>query len=438
MRPIVFISVDCLRSDHLGCYGYNRPTSPNIDSFADSATVFEHAYANCPGTRWAFQSIHTGISTLKIDGLGIPEGYRPLAALFSNHGFTSGGFAVNGFVSRDYRYDTGFDTYYSVQESSNKQSLLKRAGQGVDDILRSELIREHVLRPVYNRFRTSIANNHFQPAHTDQDTVNQALSFIEEHQGESYFLWVHLMDVHTPYGYWPEHLHEIRGDADIEHTIHPGQDRLIEQGKKPPQNVIDTYDAGIRSADEQIGRLLERIPNSATIVLTGDHGEEFGRFGGFHEASLYGTMTQVPIIVRSPDLESGRYNTPAQHLDIPATLLYAGNVDVPDHWEGNPLQMVNRDLEDPVFYTLGSDRIAVRVDDWKYIESGRSGELFRVPHSQKETKPVDDEKRFNELRGLVDEYRDVAESAGVSQFGVNNDDKLSEEVKENLENLGYR
>ena len=125
------------------------------------------------------------------------------------------------------------------------------------------------------------------------------------------------MDAHTPYGYWPEHLKALRGDADIEHTIDPGSEELIEVGEEPPSEVIDAYDAGIRSADEQIGRLLKVIPEETTVVFTGDHGEEFGRFHPFHYASLYGTMTQVPLIVRDDTLEAGRSEMPAQHLDIP-------------------------------------------------------------------------------------------------------------------------
>ncbi|WP_114577211.1 sulfatase [Saliphagus sp. LR7] len=438
MNPVLFISVDCLRADHLGCYGYDRPTSPNIDSFADTATVFEHAYSNCPGTRWAFQSLHTGVSTLQIDGLGIPEEYCPLASYFSDHGYATGGFAVNGFVSRDYRYDTGFDTYYSVQDSSDQHGLLGRAGQAINDTLNSDLVLEKVLRPVREKLRSSQTGkgNRFQPSHSDRDTVDQALSFVDDHQNEAYFLWVHLMDAHTPYGYWPDHLEALRGDADIEHTIHPGQEELIEQGEEPPQNVIDTYDAGVRSTDEQIGRLLNVIPDNATVVLTGDHGEEFGRFGDFHDASLYGSMTQVPIIIRTPGIEIGRSQTPAQHLDIPPALLHAANIEAPEAWEGEPLQISERTVDEPIYHTLGKDKIAVREGDWKYIESEGSGELYRAPHSEIEEEPADDPDQRDKLRTLANEYRASAGSAGAGASELGEGD-LSDEVEGNLEDLGY-
>lgn len=441
MDPIVFISVDCLRSDHLGCYGYDRPTSPNIDSFADSATVFEHAYANCPGTRWAFQSLHTGISTLKIDGLGIPEGYQPLAAHLSDRGYTTGGFAVNGFLSRDYRYDTGFDTYYSVQETSSESRLLGRVGHRINDMFENDIFQDYVLGPVHSKLQSLEAdeNNRFQPGHTDRDTVDRALSFVDSHRDEPFFLWVHLMDAHTPYGYWPKHLRKLRGDADIQHTIHPGDEGLVEPGTEPPQNVIDAYDAGVRSTDEQIGRLLEVIPDEATVVFTGDHGEEFGRFGEFHKASTYGSMSQVPIIIRSPDLERGPKEHPAQHLDIPATLLHAAGIEIPDSWEGEPLQTTERELDEPIFYTLKEEEneIAVRVGEWKYIERGDTSELYRVPHSEMETEQTEDGEKREWLQNLVESYRANATSAGVGQSELNDGDDLTEEVEENLEDLGY-
>lgn len=69
MTSIVLLSVDCLRADHLGSYGYQKPTSPHMDDFANSSTLYKNAYANSPGTRWAFQLLHTGVSPHRINGL---------------------------------------------------------------------------------------------------------------------------------------------------------------------------------------------------------------------------------------------------------------------------------------------------------------------------------------------------------------------------------
>ena len=440
MDPVVLITVDCLRADHIGCYGYDRPTSPNIDQFSETATIFEPSYSNCPGTRWAFQSLHTGVSTLQIDGLGIPESYTPLAAYFQEAGYTTAGFAVNGFVSRDYRYDNGFDSYYSIQEQTTQQGILKKAGVQIDNLLQNDYIRKNVLVPLHNRLLSSSADKHnqFRPTHSDEDTVDHALSFLADHKDQPYFLWVHLMDAHTPYGYWREHLEKIRGDANIEHTIHPGKEGKITVSKQPPKEVIDTYDACIRSVDEQIGRLLEAIDDDATVVITGDHGEEFGQYGKFHQASLYSTMTQVPILVRSPNIEQGRVEMPAQHLDLPPTLMYAAGIEAPDHFEGSPLQTLDRDMDEPIFFTLGPNRIAVRVGDWKYIKWEGNEELYHVQQMGSENETIEDSERLSMMRNLVTQYRKNENKIGAGKQGLEEGSSdLSTEVETNLEDLGY-
>lgn len=126
MTSVVLLTVDCLRADHVGAYGYSRPTTPNIDKFVSEATKYTYAYSNCPGTRWAFQSLHTGVSTIRFNELGIPKNYESLSRHFKQAGYATGGFAVNGYVSRDFNYDAGFDTYYSVKEATKKQYCARR------------------------------------------------------------------------------------------------------------------------------------------------------------------------------------------------------------------------------------------------------------------------------------------------------------------------
>lgn len=443
MDSVVLLTVDCLRADHLGCYNYERPTSPNIDDFSDSAAIYEHGYANCPGTRWAFQSIHTGVSTHRIDGLGIPDGYTPLAALFSNAGFATGGFAVNGFVSRDFNYNRGFDTYYSVSEATETKPGINRLGKRISDTVGSDRLDKWILGPIHGWLRNQRTKkeNRYKPDHNDRDTVTEALSFIKNHQSadENFFIWIHFMDAHTPYGYWSDHLQAIRGDADIEHTIHPGNEDKITVGEDPPQEVIDTYDACIRSVDEQIGRILSAVGENTTVVLTGDHGEEFGQYNRFHAASMYSSFSQVPIIIRTSSIPTGISETPVQHLDLPPTILVAADISVPGQFEGAPLQSVDRSHTDPIFFSLAEDRMAVRKGDWKYIEANGSRELYRVPHSGEETESRlrENEEIARKLQELVEIHRSrrtIAE--GESELSGNRDE-LSDEIEENLEDLGY-
>lgn len=445
-RPVVLVTVDCLRADHVGCYGYDRPTTPEIDSFASDATVFESSFSNCPGTRWALQSLHTGLWTRQIDGLGVPdvEG-ASLASQFADRGYATGGFAHNGFLTRDYNYDDGFDRFDDVHTFRNKQSPLRQFGARVTGLLDNDTVRKYGFS-LYRRLEQlqTDSDTGFRPEVTDEEVCTNAIQWIEQQQATDrpYFAWVHLMDAHTPYARWDDHLESVRGDTDVEHVVDPADH--VTPGDDPDDAVIDAYDAGIRSADEQVGRLLNAIDSTATVVITGDHGEEFGSHGEFHAASLHGNFTQVPIIVRSPNTEPGRIDSyPVQHLDIPPTLLHATGDCVPSHYVGASLQTVAREADQPVYFCL-DDSTAVRVGDWKQIhdETAETSTLYYSPYGAGDRTDWDiDPPMDPEAFGRLDEeQREWMAENGLYVAEGEFDDRnehLSDEVKDNLEELGY-
>ena len=431
MNSIALLTVDCLRRDHIGCYGYDRPTTPYIDEFSESSVRFK-GYANCPGTRWAFQTLHTGAFHNRIDGLGIPEGYDSLAHLLKRAGYTTAGFVDNGWVSRDYGYDSGFDKFYSIRDTNSQAPLFKRLGIKMSNLLGGP-VTHRVLEPIHDHWMAKQGDeNGFKPPHSDADTVDEVLEWLDM-RSEPYFLWVHFMNAHTPYGYWPEHLEAIRGDSAINHTIHPGKDDLIKKGDEPPQHVIDTYDAGIRYVDQQIGRVLDKIEDSTTVVITGDHGEEFGKFEGFHQANLHRTMTDVPLIVKNAKIDKELTGEVAQHIDIPATLLTAGGVEVPDHWDGIPLQTAVRDGTDAIFFTLEDGERAVQLGKWKLIKKSNGETSLWEQTSQGETERPSERGPTGKLSDLLNEFW---ESVSTLSMGHEEAD-MNQVTRENLVDLGY-
>lgn len=431
MNSIVLLTVDCLRRDHVGCYGYSRPTTPYIDEFSKNSIRFE-GYANCPGTRWAFQTLHTGTFHNRIDGLGIPESYDSLAHLLKHAGYTTAGFVDNGWVSRDYGYDSGFDKFYSIRDTNSQAPLFKRFGIKMSSLLGGSVTRR-VLEPIHDRWMAKQGDEDgFRPPHSDADTVDKVLNWLDM-RSEPYFLWVHFMNAHTPYGYWPEHLEAVRGDSDIDHTIHPEKDDLIKRGNEPPQRVIDTYDAGIRYVDQQIGRVLDRIENSATVVITGDHGEEFGKFEGFHQANLHRTMTDVPLIVKNTKINKKLTGEVAQHIDIPATLLTAGGVEVPDHWDGIPLQRAAQDGTGAIFFTLEDGERAVQLGKWKLIKgTDEETSLWEQTNQDEIERPLE--------RGPTERLSDILSEfwENVSTLSMGHEEAdMNQVTRENLKDLGY-
>ena len=162
------------------------------------------------------------------------------------------------------------------------------------------------------------------------------------------------MDVHGPHQYLSSERKELGIKTD--HIRDPTG--YVTESEKPPQAVIDTYDASLRHADKQIGRLLETVSPDTTIILTADHGEEFGRHGGFHEPSTYQSMAHVPLIVHGEKFDAARKTEPVSHVDMAATIVDLSGAELSGQWDGGnlledtggqPTQFLGFENEDGVF-----------------------------------------------------------------------------------------
>ena len=133
-RGYILISIDTLRADHLGCYGYGRPTSPFLDSLARRATLFEEAYAQCPSTLVSHMSMFTGLHPRE-HGVFPPNSVLPaevetLPEAFKRHGFRTGGFTEGGYVSGRFGFRRGFDEFIA-RDRFHDRPLQKTFGRGV-------------------------------------------------------------------------------------------------------------------------------------------------------------------------------------------------------------------------------------------------------------------------------------------------------------------
>lgn len=320
MRNILFVTIDALRRDHVGCYGYDRDTTPTIDRLADEGQKVD-CLANSPGTRWAFQTLYAGVYTLQIDGIGLPEtAGTTVAEALSEAGYDTAAFANNGFLNHLHGMDRGFDVFQGG-------TRFDRATQ------------------------------------TDETTVSRALDWLEDRDGP-WYCHVHLMDAHGP---WERHdglLERVRGDKDVEH-VQTGH-AYVRPGESTPQKVIDAYDVGIASADRQLNRLARFVDDDDAIVVTADHGEELGEFREFHTAHLQWTMTDVPLVSTWDVLDGVE-----QHLDIPNLLYKFYGASIPETWEGSVFEESEPDfmcVRDEVGAYAGDVRYIRRLD--KDTETG--------------------------------------------------------------------
>ena len=179
--PVILVSIDTLRPDHLGCYGYPRPTSPNLDAFRKDAVLFRQAIAHAPSTLASHASLltsllppHHGASIS--NNLAVPRGVVTLAELLRAEGYATASF--NGGVQLDpvWGLDQGFDTYMSVKPRGAPAESL------VDEHDRFSFITE------------------------------EARAWILDHEGPPFFLFLHTYEVHHPYSPDPADLDPFRGD----------------------------------------------------------------------------------------------------------------------------------------------------------------------------------------------------------------------------------
>ncbi len=288
---IVLIIIDTLRADHLGCYGYDRNTSPTIDSLAASGTLWEEVQAQSSWTLPAITSIFTGLDVRqhgagrKNDQVYGMNPNTPFLPLLLNHsGYATCGIFNVYLLSEQFGFNKGFDSFSCNWMGSTEA----------------------------------------------ENSVNQAIDWIQNfNQNEPFFLALHVFDVHDPYDPPPpfDLLFSQNGSEGI--TDWP---RLESGSLDNPEfykdHIINMYDGEIAWTDFQISRLLQFLRNSGldentVIIITSDHGEEFLEHNGFgHGKTMYQEVVHVPLIISGPGFEKGLVDSSVRaHIDILPTIL---------------------------------------------------------------------------------------------------------------------
>jgi len=339
---VVLITVDCLRADHVGGYGYHRDTTPNIDELASSGVRFKNGYSNGAGTRFAFKSINQGVYPLRLHGTGLPVEYGvTLAEYFSSHGYSTAGFVNNPFLTEYFNYHRGFDTFLDLAYWENEQdttdsiyNVLNNFARKVSTRLSDGYVRRY-LKKIYGSSIKQAESVTGDIGYSDAELVNSVEEWLSETDTqEPFFVWVHFMDSHHPYHYDEGH----RTDLGIETEYIRNPPENIEPGTETYEATVDTYDTAVRRVDEQVGRLLSIFPDDISVLLTGDHGEEFGTHNKFHTASPYNSMAWVPMMLSSPKVSSDTSDLPVTHVDIAPTLAEIAGLDnSPSSWDGESM-----------------------------------------------------------------------------------------------------
>ena len=266
---LILISIDCLRADHVGAYGYGRETTPNLDAFARESTLFRNAMAVSSYTLPTHASMLTGLPPSfhgATQRRRISRSVDSLPELLSRGGYHVQGVVSAPFLSPVYGFADGFDTY---RFSSDRASGL----------------------------------------------VDQALELLEEGAGFRQFLFLHLFDVHLPYSPPREFIDRFATarteditdlHSRILNRMHPESESSIEQARS-------LYDGEIAYVDSELGRFFRELRrrglyDSSLIVVTADHGEAFFEHGYWEHGrpwrgdgpGLYQEIVHVPLLVKTP------------------------------------------------------------------------------------------------------------------------------------------
>lgn len=355
-RPpdVLLITIDTLRADHIGCYGYKRPTSPNIDGLAADGALYENVVSASSFTGPSIASIMTGkyprfttFAYANAQTRLMPEEVT-IAEHFQSAGYKTAAFVCNPVLMKAAGLNQGFDHYD-------------------DEMRETERVRRNY------RERTA-------PPVTDAVIAWLATLSRED----AVFLWVHYQDAHGPYTPPPEFEERFRPtEPGPELQACPEGDNLG-KGCVPWYQTIDRqlyanvytgrYDAEIAFLDHHLGRLLDALRRSdrydrAVILLTADHGEALGENGYFycHGHGVTRDQSFVPMILKSPRVAPGsRFRTPVGHIDIYRTLTAVIGASGHANGVGEPLDLAHVDdaaVPHRALYCDAGDYLAIHYGD---------------------------------------------------------------------------
>jgi len=300
IRNLVLVCLDTLRADHMGLYGHTRDTTPNLDTFARGAAVFERAYANASSTRPSHQALFQS----RPASLAAANG-PALAEVLAARGFRTAAFTGGGNISAKLGFDRGFELY--------EESESGLAG-----------------------------------------SVPRAATWLRDNRDARFFLFLHTYDVHLPYDP-PEPFASMYGPPGYSGQVEGGNTRPLLRASRgldlnrpdsvrldaaDRERIVSLYDGGIRYTDDQLAHLFRlfdelELTRDTLVVFFSDHGEEFWEHGSvIHSHALYREVLHVPLLIAGPGIPASRVSEIVSLMDLAPTMLDWLGIAAPASYEG--------------------------------------------------------------------------------------------------------
>jgi len=423
---IILISLDTLRADHVGCYGYHRQTSPHLDEFAKESVLFKNVYVHSPWTLPSHVSMLYSLdsashqvyySTQKIDP-ALPS----IASLLKDKGYLTKALTGGGFVGSVFGFAKGFDWY---------EDVINRSRENEAEIL-----------------------------------FDTASAWLKENQDKQFFLFLHTFQIHGPYESPQPWNKTFLADGAKWEKI--GLMNFLESnGKDYPftqsevENIVALYDGEILYTDETLIKPLISllkdlgIYDNSLIVITADHGEEFNDHGGWlHSQTLYEEMLRVPLLIKFPNSKFKGTSVEARcrSIDIVPTILDVASVSFDkEALDGESLMslVTGKKREDRIFISDVAYKnvpvpcpvlIATNRDSRKFIfEKSENGakdiQVYDLENDAQEKKNV-----FRMIRDEAEKIHAALDEYYAAKFRIKrkiDEVLLDEQMIEKLKALGY-
>jgi choline-sulfatase len=401
-RPnILIITVDTLRADRVGCYGYAAGLTPNVDALAKDGIIFERGVAQVPLTWPSHAAIFTGTypfhnGVQDFTGQPLSDRFRTLAESLKDHGYATGAVVSSFVLDRSWGLARGFESY--------------------DDAFAGQEFLQKNLGLVERRA---------------EDSVNHAVTWLEAHSNQPFFLWLHLYDPHSPYN--------------------PPEPFRTQYAKQP-------YEGEIAYADSQLGRLfawLKQAPNglydNTLIIFLSDHGESLGEHGEKeHGFFVYDSTVRVPLVLKPPKsagLARQRVPDAVETIQVGPTVIELAGFEDPIQKQFQAASLVplmnskphspQRPAYSETFYPANSfgwsPLRSLQTAKYQFIEAPKQ-ELYNLEVDPAENNNLASKNTSvvtslrAQLDRLLDTYPPLASTSGTS---------ASPDVLEKLKSLGY-
>ena len=364
-RQVVLVSLDTLRADHMSAYGYEVPTTPNLEAIAkEDAVLFERAFSQAswtlPSQTSMFTSMYPNVHQVISPAARLSPDVMTLPKILNAAGLETAAFTDGGFLSREYGFSEGFQDYWDADEETFDPSL-----RGLDG--KFERIED----------------------------------WLSDHRDRDFFLFLHTYEIHAPYEsdepFYSRHVQEgapeSGQDAAIEYLADLTECQYFKLERfSSLDQVVGAYDGGIAWVDDTVGRLVAKMKrlgiwDDALVVFTSDHGESLmdrDVYAG-HGAFLHDGEVHIPLIVKYPggQYAGRRVDDIVESIDIMPTILSAMRIPTPPDIlvQGHDLTAILAGEPDPTPYAFSSyasvHKTAIRSKDWTYLGPSQEDNLQR-------------------------------------------------------------